>query len=526
MYIIGMRLSDIKTLADLPAEAAVLQPIMWSLICDYRKLAEDYQLLRKELYGKKSEKQIVADDSQMTMEGLFEQLPEVPPKKEDTFVDVKASKRRKKHPGRNAIPENIETLTHYIDLTEEEKKCANDGAQLKKIGEEKRIIIERQPAKYIKHVYIKAVYGCTDCKDAIVTADMPVVTPLPRILAGIDLLLFIILSKYQYHLPLYRIQRQIYHESRIWFTRATMVGWIAELCVPLRRIYHEMVNEIKNSNCIHSDDSHIKRCAHTSFMWAYVNGAQTIAVFDYRDTRGASAPREFLKGVAPGTYLMSDCCPSFNDSVKRYELVQMACMMHVRREFIEAAEVGSQKIFALRIVRFIGQLYRIERYATAKKLSSNDRYDLRQHYSKPVLEKIHAALLHPEFIILPQGRIGKAINYTLNHWDRIVRFLDRGDLPIDNGVNERIIRDLAIGRKNWMHVMSDNGGKWMAILYSMIATCKLNGINPEEYLKDVLMRLAIRSADAKVHDLIPTEWLKAQNGGILPEKQPLYPSRN
>jgi transposase len=521
-----MKLEDIKTSSDLPCEAAVLQSMTWSLICDYRKLAEDYQLLRKELFGRKSEKQVVADDAQLKLDGLFEQLPEATPKTEDTFVDVKVHQRRKKHPGRNAIPENIETQTHYIDLTDEDKKCVNDGMALTKIGEEKRIIIEREPAKYVKHIYIKNLYACNTCKDTIFSAEMPVVTPLPRVLPGLNLLLFVILSKYQCHLPLYRIQRQIYHESRIWFTRATMVGWIAELCVPLRRIYHEMVKSIKAGSCIHSDDSRIKRCAHTSFMWVYVNGDQTLAIFDYRDSHGAAAPREFLKGVAQGTYLMSDCYSSYNDSVARYKLIQMACMMHVRREFVEAYEVGSQKEFASKIVRLIGQLYRLERYAKNKKLAVSECFDLRQKYSKQVLEKIHALLLDPKFIQLPQSRIGKAINYTLNHWDRVVRFLDRGDLPIDNGVSERIIRDLAIGRNNWMHVMSDNGGKWMAILYSLIATCKLNCINPEEYLSDVLMRLAIRPVDADVRDLMPTEWLKSRNNGKLPEKLPLYPSRN
>jgi hypothetical protein len=184
---------------------------------------------------------------------------------------------------------------------------------------------------------------------------------------------------------------------------------------------------------------------------------------------------------------------------------------------------GDYKLLSRKV---LPPIYRIERYATAKNLSVDQRYALRQQYSKPVMDKIKAAILKPDFILLPQGRIGKAINYMLNHWDRTMRFLERGDLPIDNGIDERIIRDLAIGRKNWIHVMSDRGGKWMAILYSLIATCKLNNINPEEYLGDVLMRIGMRSADASVRDLIPTEWLKARNGGKLPEKQPLYPSIN
>lgn len=523
-----MNISTAKSIDDLPKDLDIILPAFWSTIIENRKLIEDVKLLKKELFGKKSEKQIIPDDAQTTLDGLLEQLPQIAPAQKDTFVDVKASQRRKKHPGRNAIPENIETQTHIIDLTADEKVCNNGDCKktLVKIREEERTIIERVPAKYVKHVYIQYVYGCSDCKDTITAKEMPLVTPLPRIMAGLDLLLFVILSKYQFHLPLYRIQRQIFHESRIWFTRATMVGWIAEICVPLKRIYTEMVAVLKKSACIHSDDSHVKQTAHTSFMWVYVNGTHDTAIFDYRDTKGAAAPREFLNGVTAGTYLMTDCAPGFNDAVARYRLIQMACMMHARRKFVEAAQVGSGKEFAETIIKDIGQLYRVERLATAKKLNAQERHALRQRLSKPVLEKIKNKLLNPQCTILPQSRIGQAINYMLGHWDRIIRFLDRGDLPIDNGVDERVIRDLAIGRNNWMFVRSDEGGKRMAILYSMIATCKLLNINPQEYLSDVLMRIAMRAENASVSDLTPVEWLKSRNGGKLPEKQPLYPSKN
>jgi hypothetical protein len=108
-----------------------------------------------------------------------------------------------------------------------------------------------------------------------------------------------------------------------------MVGWISEICVPLRRIYDLLVSAVKNSFCIHSDDSKIKRNGHTSYMGPYVNGEQTVAVFDYRESCGAAALREFLKGSKPGTYLMTDCYSSYNNAVEKYQLIQLICMMHV-----------------------------------------------------------------------------------------------------------------------------------------------------------------------------------------------------
>ena len=521
-----MNLSNIKSINEIPRDINILLPAFWSMLIENRKIADENKLLKKELFGKKSEKQVVADDSQIVMEDLFSQLEPVIDITTEQYVEVKASRRRKKHPGRNAIPEDLETREHVCDISEEEKAAAAaEGDPLVKIGEQRRTIIEREPARYVKHVQIQYVYA-RKSKSGVVTADAPLISPLPRIMAGLNLLAFVILGKYQYHLPLYRIQRQIFHESRIWFTRATMVGWIAELCVPLKRIHSEMVRKVKISSCIFSDDSRVKRAAHTSFMWVYVNGTADTIIYDYRDTRGAAAPREFLKGVSPGTYFMTDCYSSYNDAVRRYDLVQMACMMHVRREFVEAADVGSNPDFARKVIRHIGQLYRIERYASAAGCSSEARHELRNKQSRAVLEKIRLMLLEPGITVLPQSRIGKAINYTLNCWDKLVRFLERGDLPIDNGISERVIRDLAIGRKNWMFVQSDEGGKRMAVLYSIIQTCKLNGIDPEEYFKDVLMRMAIRPPEASVADLTPVEWLKAKNGGILPQKHDLYPSKN
>ncbi|HZH72599.1 MAG TPA: IS66 family transposase [Mariniphaga sp.] len=520
-----MKTIDIKSIDDLPADINQLKLLMWKIILDYRKINDENILLRKEIFGKKTEKQTVSDDSQLELNELLSQItPNVAPKQKDEYIDFKATKRRKRHPGRNVIPDNVETHEHIIDIPDDQKNCSNGCGPLRQIGQQKRTVIFRIPAKYERHIYIQPIYACNKCKDTPVAAEMPVVSPLPRIIPDINLLLFVILSKYQFHMPLYRIQRQIFHESRIWFTRSTMVGWIAEICVPLKRIYDLLVIAVKESFCIHSDDSKIKRSGHTSYMWPYVNGEQTVAVFDYKESHGAVAPREFLKGVKAGTYLMTDCYSSYNDAVKKYRLIQMACMMHVRREFIKAIDTGYHIEYNRKIIRFIRHLYRIERFATEKGFSIEQRFAIRQRCSKLILEQIKDALTNPGMTIVPQSRTSKAINYTLGHWDRIVRFLERGDLPIDNGVDERVIRDLAIGRKNWMQVMSDEGGKRMAILYSIIATCKLNCINPEEYLKDILMRMAIRPANADVSDLTPVEWLKACNGGKLPEKKPLYPS--
>ena len=139
---------------------------------------------------------------------------------------------------------------------------------------------------------------------------------------------------------------------------------------------------------------------------------------------------------------------------------------------------------------------------------------------------IKSMLMEPGFVVLPDTLTGIAVNYFLRNWEEATRFLASGDLPIDNSADERIIRPFAIGRNNWMQAGSENGARWMAILYSIITTCKLNDIDPEAYLEDVLMRLAIRPENADISDLLPMAWFKNKNGGITPAHTPLYPSNH
>ena len=527
-----MTLTALRTEQDFPSDPTELRSLLLESVSTIRHLEEQNRLLRKELFGKRSEKQIAHDDSQLTLEGLFEQVPPQQQPAEDTFVEVKAHRRRRNHPGRNAIPEDYPREEHLILPPQEELTCECCGRRKEEFARVERTVVERIAATYKVDVYIRPKFACRHCKDGVTVAEPPLVSPIAKGMAGLRLLLFVIISKYRYHLPLYRIQRQIYHESRIWFTRATMVGWIRALCVPLERIYREMVREVKAGRVIHADESLLRLCdkangggSKTTYMWVYVGAGRRVAVFDYRTTRGSDAPRHFLKACEAGTYLMIDGYKAYEKSIDNYGLVAMLCMIHFRRQFIEAREVGFHKEYAERIIKLVGRLYRVEGFADKRGLDDETRLRLRTRISKPIMDAIKAALVDPGFAVLPGSRIGQAISFGLSNWDRLTRFLHAGDLPIDNNIDERVIRTLAIGRKNWLFVASEAGGKWMAMIYSVIATCALNGIDPEEYLADVLMRVAMRSNDASVKDLTPVEWLKEKQGGIMPETTPrLYPS--
>ena len=253
-------------------------------------------------------------------------------------------------------------------------------------------------------------------------------------------------------------------------------------------------------------------------MWAGVGREgrddPVVAVFRYDRSRSKEAARKFLKGSRPGDVLMIDGCTSYRESVKKYSLVELNCMAHNRRYFFEAHETGYHSDYCKTMLRKIGQLYRVERFADRVKADSKKRLVLRQAISKKIIGEIKKLLTDPGFNVLPSNKTGVAISYMLNHWDALTRYIENGNYPIDNNPVERIIRPLAIGRKNWMFAGSENGAKWCAAYYSIFATCLLNNINPEEYLPDILMRLAIRPDDADVKDLLPVQWAAGKKDKI------------
>lgn len=527
--------TDIHTKKDLPTDPEKLRSYSWNLTLAHKQLIEKYRKLLGSHFGRSSEKltsQSELDALQMEMDELLEQIaagedPEA--EKEEETIEVTPHRRRRKKHGRNSIPEDMIT-DEIVDIPESDKACTCCGLPMKVINTKQHLVVERIPAEYKATRYLRPVYGCSHCKDTLHVAEPPVVTPIAKGLAGPQLINFVILSKYLYHLTLYRIQRQIFHESRIWFTRSTLCSWVKQTCGMLERIHFGLLTMYRSSRIKHADESHLpvmiggQPCK--GWMWIGLTGDGRTAVYLYNRHRSGAAALKMLEGSNPGDYLMIDDCPSYNIPVKKLKLIDLHCMIHIRRKFIEARDSGTKKAFCKKIIIKIGQLYRIERLAAKKDMTIDELTALRQKYSKQILDKIKIMLEDPGFLCLPQSLTGNAIKHFLNNWVPATRFVESGDLPIDNSADERIVRPLAIGRNNWLHAGSEDGAKWMGILYSIITTCKLNNINPEEYLNDVIVRLPIRPQNADVSDLLPVKWYQNKNGGDDPKKTPLYPSEN
>ena len=526
----------VRTKDELPTDPEKLRSYSWNLTLSHMQLLEKYRKLIGSSYGKSSEKlvnQAELDALQMEMDELLGQAAVAQAgeerQEEAATIEVTAHRRRRHMHGRNSIPEEL-IKEEIIDVSESEKICGCCQKPMVVIDKKSHLVVERKPAKWSATRIIRLVYGCSGCKDGITVAAPPVVTPIPKGLAGPMLLVFVILSKYLYHLPLYRIQRQIFHESRIWFTRSTLSSWVGQACGILERIYDGLLKVYRSSRIKHADESPlpvmVEGHLHGGYMWAGLTGDGRTAVYRYDRHRSGAAALKFLEGSGAGDYLMIDDCQSYNKPVRELKLVVMRCMAHIRRKFVEARDSGFKKDYCKKVLIKIGQLYRIERLATKKEMTEQERTDLRQSLSKRVLDNIKSMLMDPGFVVLPDTLTGNAVNYFLRNWEEATRFLSLGDLPIDNTADERIIRPFAIGRNNWMQAGSENGARWMATLYSIITTCKLNDIDPEEYLEDVLMRLGIRPENTDISDLLPMAWFKSKNGGTIPPHTPLYPSKH
>ena len=384
------------------------------------------------------------------------------------------------------------------------------------IGDDITEELEYKPAVLFVNQFVRPKWACPkNCLNVgIATAELPP-RPIDKGLAGPGLISYVITSKYVDHLPLYRLE-QIFKRYDIRINRSTMAGWIAQVCEPLRAIHRDMQKSVLKSFVIQADETPLKvmddstvdgKCV-LGYLWPYV-GDGKLAVFEYRDSRSREGPKDFLNGYAG--YLQTDGYAGYNAGIEVNHLRHLMCWAHARRKFFEAKDLDPE--FIGQVLARIGNLYEIEKRAREQKpeaMTPKQRHQLRQAECPAVLSDIERLLENPGKVFVPKNDIANAIAYSLGHWTQLTRFLEDGRLEIDNNRCENVIRPVAIGKKNWLFAGSPEGATRMAIIYSLTATCKLNGINFYEYLVDILPRIQNYPA-AKISDLSPINWNRSKN---------------
>jgi transposase len=499
----------------LPSDLKTSHEVIQKLSKRVEDLTRELSQLKRMIFGQKRERFVPSvPEEQMGLEELLTQaqvpLPGYAESKET--ISYERRKPRKGH-GRKPIPDDLHREKHIVDVAEEEKVCSCCGAQKKHIGDDITEELEYKPAVFFVNQYVKPKYACAQCPEQGVTAAPTPGRPIEKGVAGAGLLAYIIVSKYVDHLPLYRLQ-QMFLRYAIDINRSTMVGWLAEICSYLEAIYRAMRESlIHESFVVQADettlkvlDKKVKEKCDLGYLWPYV-GDGKMAVFEFRDSRSREGPSDFLRGFTQ-RYLLSDGYAGYNQVISENRLKHLMCWAHARRKFYEVKDLEPE--FISKVLSNIGMLYDIERQATMDKLDHVQRKNQRLEKSAPVLHDIQVWLKNPGKIILPGSKVTEAINYTLNHWQQLTRFLEDGRLPLDNNLVENTIRPVAIGRKNWLFAGSVEGAQRMAIIYSLVATCKINEINPYEYFYDILPKVASYPAK-QIADLIPTNWKIQRN---------------
>jgi transposase len=392
--------------------------------------------------------------------------------------------------------------------------CTDCGGSFKELGTDVMEELEYVPGHYIVNQIIRPRLACTCC-EAVTQAEMPS-RPIPKSFVGPALMAHILASKYGYHLPLYR-QSQMFGNEGIELSGSLLASWVGKCTKLLERVSNALRDHVLAGQAIFMDDTTVKLLqkgkgrgknkTKTARLWVYARDEKPwgstsppAAWYQFSTSREAKHPSQHLqtyKGFAH-----ADAYAGYNDVYRTGRVTEMACMVHIRREFVKVFESYQLPVAGEAIER-IAKLYEVEKQARFK--SPQERVALRQEYAKPIFDDLETWLRVQLNKMSGKTPLAKAIRYALTRFPKARTYLDHGVLELDNNTAERAVRPVTLGRKNYLFMGSEAGGKSAAIAYTLIETCKLNRVNPEAWLAWVLERIQDHPAN-RINELLPWEY--------------------
>ena len=398
-------------------------------------------------------------------------------------------------------------------------KCG--GARLRKLGEVVSKTLECEPRRWKIIERVREKFACRDC-EAVTEPPAPS-HPIPRGFAGPSLLAMILVGKFGDHLPLNR-QSAAFAREGVELDVSTLADWVGGCVAALDPILAELRRHVLAAERLHVDDTTVPVLAkikiRTGRLWTYVwddrpfGGQGPPAVlFDYTPTRHGEHPRRVLAGWSG--VMQADAYSGHNtlyaEDRKPAPILEAACWAHGRRDFFELARLAKAPI-AVEIVRRIDELFAIERSINGR--SPDERRAVRQDRSKPLVVALEVYMREQLRRLSPKNKVGKPIRYMLSRWASFTRFLDDGRVCLSNNAAERVLRCVAVGRRNWTFAGSDEGGRRAAAIYSLVQTCRLNDVDPQTWLTEVLARLPDHPAK-RVSELTPWAWKARRDASLL-----------
>lgn len=496
----------------LEAEQARLLALNEGLQAQLREVLLDLAELKRQLFGERSEKLTPEEEGQLAevaadlQEQLQRDLPASDGVLEEEGEDESKEppKKKDRRAGRHPLPEHLERQTVILEPTPL-PPCPHCGQPPGCIGEEVSEELEFIPAKLVVKRTVRRKYACRCGCGGVHIAPLPP-RLVPQSKLGLGLAVYLLLARFDDHVAYYTLERIFRERHDVVIPRQQMVQWVAHIAFLLQPICRLMFQEMKKGGYLQVDETPVKvmdpevkgKCAR-GYLWFYaVPGGDVF--LDFQSTRSRDAPHaqlaDFLGTIQTDAY-------EVYDSLKKVipELIRIGCAAHSRRKFHRALKDGDR-----RAIWFIGkfrQLYRLER--EAKDLTPENRHQLRQEKAVSiwVLIREKAQALQPT--LLPQSSLGKAVSYFINEYSALTGYLNSGLYEIDNNLVENSIRVPAVGRRRWLFIGHPDAGWRSAVIYSLIISCRRRGINPQDYLTDVLRRLPSMNV-TQIGELLPSRW--------------------
>ena len=505
-------------LANLPSDTEALQALVRVLAGDVKnkgllieQLKAQIAKLKRMQFGKSSEK---IDHEIAQLELQLDELHEDEGHAAATSPAVLQAliKETPEKPYRKPLPDH---LPRQEEVHEPSCTCPNCGGAMRKLGEDVTEVLEYVPAsfKVIRHVRPKL--SCRVC-ETIVQSPMPSL-PIERGRPGPGLLAHVLVAKYADHLPLYR-QSGIYAREGVELERSTLADWVGRSTALLDPLIEALRKDVLSSAVLHGDDTPVPVLApglgktKTGRLWTYVRDGRphgsdqpSAAVFFYSPDRKGEHPQAHLKNFKG--ILHADGYAGFNAIFETGCTIEAACWAHVRRKFFDVHAANGSPI-AKEALDKIAELYAIEFQIRGKPPSDRQRY--REHHAAPLIAELKAWLDTTLPKLSGKTDLALAMRYGLSRWAALTRYINNGRIEIDNNAAERSIRGIALGRKNYLFAGSDKGGNRAAAIYSLIETCKLNAIDPEAYLRDILARIPDHKVN-RMDQLLPWNWAANNN---------------
>jgi len=455
--------------------------------------------LRKMLFGARHEKFIPSSNLQQQ---LFMQLEAETVESTNIAETIEVSYKKdksKKHPGRIAFPEHL----RREELIIEPEGITEDHIAM---GDERTEQLCYKPGEFYVKVIIRKKYRrqTPEGKQEFFIAPLPP-QPIHKSIAGASLLAQINIDKFIDHLPLYR-QQQRFKRSGLNIPYSTIADLTKNSCLAVEPLYDALKEEILATCYIGADetpiqvmDNNVKRKTAKGYFWLYQNYPGKMVFFDYQPGRGREGPRGILKHFEG--YLQTDGYSAYDDFDKDGKITLIGCLVHARRYFFDA--LGSDKERAEYVLGQMKLIFDIEQ--RCKSLGDEERKDMRQELAVPILQQLGEWMKQEYGRVMPRSKIGEALAYSIKRWTKLMAYTDNGMLECSNNLVENSVRPVAVGRKNYLFAGSHESAYRMAIMYSLLGTCKLNDVNPLTWLTDVLEKMPTWPKD-RIKELLPMNW--------------------